>query len=378
MEAWTAYRSTDGANNSRNPVGNLLFADKRSRSTRAETEGTIGLPPTTNLCVACSRHLEGLQSFKSGSHQERGTHSRQKPVKEGAHLVSRKVKLVTLSGRGISTKALFAPNSISDEPITMSSSAFTGCQLAQSGPDLLGPKLVTSQRSLALVLLILLLPSLISSHNEGNSKRDSSEYEPPFLFGDGPGNTTVQVGGTAYLHCPVINLGERQLTWIRRRDWHILTHESVTFTTDDRFQLVKEENSDDWVLQIKHVVARDTGAYECQATTDSGIKSRRVDLQVVTPEAFILADEEYHIDRGSSLSLVCIIEKATTPPQYVFWYHNERMINYDSERGISVTTTPGRKTHSQLFIQRADVSDSGNYTCEPSSSIPASIQVFVS
>ena len=54
------------------------------------------------------------------------------------------------------------------------------------------------------------------------------------------------------------------------------------------------------------------------------------------------------------------------------------MINYDSERGISVTTTPGRKTHSQLFIQRADVSDSGNYTCAPSSSLPATITVFVS
>ena len=66
------------------------------------------------------------------------------------------------------------------------------------------------------------------------------------------------------------------------------------------------------------------------------------------------------------------------PARYVFWYHNERMINYDSERGISVTTTPGRRTHSQLFIQRAEVSDSGNYTCAPSSSLPASISVFVS
>ena len=54
------------------------------------------------------------------------------------------------------------------------------------------------------------------------------------------------------------------------------------------------------------------------------------------------------------------------------------MINYDSERGISVTTTPGRRTHSQLSIQKADVSDSGNYTCAPSSALPASIHVFVS
>ena len=72
------------------------------------------------------------------------------------------------------------------------------------------------------------------------------------------------------------------------------------------------------------------------------------------------------------------MRRAPLPARYVFWYHNERMINYDSERGISVTTTPGRRTHSQLFIQRAEVSDSGNYTCAPSSSLPASISVFVS
>jgi len=47
--------------------------------------------------------------------------------------------------------------------------------------------------------------------------------------------------------------------------------------------------------------------------------SKKVELKVETPEAFILADEEYHIDTGSSLSLVCIIEKATEPPAYVFW-----------------------------------------------------------
>ena len=77
----------------------------------------------------------------------------------------------------------------------------------------------------------------------------------------------------------------------------------------------------DWVLRIKHVQSRDSGSYECQVTgtdeSESGIKSHRVDLKVETPEAFILADEEYHIDTGSSLSLVCIIEKATHPPQYV-------------------------------------------------------------
>jgi hypothetical protein len=140
----------------------------------------------------------------------------------------------------------------------------------------------------------------------------------------------------------------------------------------------KNMGRQDWTLMIKFVTARDSGAYECQVTTEEGIRSHRVELKVETPEAFILAEDEYHIERGSSLSLVCIIEKATEPPQYVFWYHNARMINFDSERGIAVTTTPGRRTHSQLSIQKAEVADSGNYTCAPSNSLPASIQVFVS
>ena len=84
--------------------------------------------------------------------------------------------------------------------------------------------------------------------------------------------------------------------------------------------------------------------------------------------------------------------------RYVFWYHNDRMVNYDTERGISVFTssggdgkssgsqpaasTPagggGGKTKSQFVIAEATPTDSGNYTCKPSNAVPASIQVFVS
>jgi len=238
------------------------------------------------------------------------------------------------------------------------------------------------------MLAAFLLPALISS-------LDDIDDDAALLFSfgktDGLQNVTVQVGSTAYMHCPVIHLGERELSWVRRSDWHILSHGTRMFTKDDRFQLVpdpplgeaddfdqKNMGRQDWTLMIKFVTARDSGAYECQVTTEEGIRSHRVELKVETPEAFILAEDEYHIERGSSLSLVCIIEKATEPPQYVFWYHNARMINFDSERGIAVTTTPGRRTHSQLSIQKAEVADSGNYTCAPSNSLPASIQVFVS
>ena len=68
-----------------------------------------------------------------------------------------------------------------------------------------------------------------------------------------------------------------QLSWVRRSDWHILSHGTRMFTKDDRFQLVPDpplaeadefgQNNlgrQDWTLMIKFVTARDSGAYECQ------------------------------------------------------------------------------------------------------------------
>ncbi|KAG8236122.1 hypothetical protein J437_LFUL000485 [Ladona fulva] len=107
--------------------------------------------------------------------------------------------------------------------------------------------------------------------------------------------------------------------------------------------------------------------------------SHFVNVHIVVPEAFILGTGDHHVDIGSAISLVCIIEKSPSPPQYVFWYHNERMINYDTSRGgITVETEPGPKTHSRLTIRDASDADSGNYTCSASNTEPASIHVFVS
>jgi Immunoglobulin I-set domain len=55
-----------------------------------------------------------------------------------------------------------------------------------------------------------------------------------------------------------------QISWVRRRDWHILTSGMFTYTNDERFQVLHAEGSDDWTLQIKYVQKRDNGTYECQ------------------------------------------------------------------------------------------------------------------
>jgi hypothetical protein len=63
----------------------------------------------------------------------------------------------------------------------------------------------------------------------------------------------------------------------------------------------------------------------------------------------------------------------------VFWYHNGKMINYESERrGLTVSVDRGPKTHSRLSVEHATEKDTGNYTCSAAHTKPDSINVFVS
>ncbi|XP_076030364.1 uncharacterized protein LOC143018660 [Oratosquilla oratoria] len=57
---------------------------------------------------------------------------------------------------------------------------------------------------------------------------------------------------------------EHQVSWFRRRDWHILTTGIFTYTTDERFEVIHPPDSGDWTLQIRYATARDSGMYECQ------------------------------------------------------------------------------------------------------------------
>ena len=41
-----------------------------------------------------------------------------------------------------------------------------------------------------------------------------------------------------------------QISWVRIRDWHILTNGLVRFTTDDRFNVLYKEGSFNWILQV--------------------------------------------------------------------------------------------------------------------------------
>lgn len=55
-----------------------------------------------------------------------------------------------------------------------------------------------------------------------------------------------------------------------------------------------------------------------------------------------------------------------------------QVINFDSARGgVSVITEKADVTISHLLIQKADLADSGKYSCSPSNADVASVRVHV-
>lgn len=192
-----------------------------------------------------------------------------------------------------------------------------------------------------------------------------------------PKNVTTQLGQTAYLHCMVNNLGDKTVSWIRRKDFHVLTVGLDIYTSDDRFQALHAHNSNDWTLQIRFAQLRDEGPYECQVSSDPKI-SFFVNLTVLVAKAVIEGAPDIYVKSGSSINLTCVITQSPIPPVFVFWYHDDRMINYDSSRGqIAVQKAVGDTALSKLFIKDVQPSDSGNYTCCPSNAEATSITVHV-
>ncbi|KAK4871938.1 hypothetical protein RN001_016062, partial [Aquatica leii] len=215
------------------------------------------------------------------------------------------------------------------------------------------------------------IPPLGASYNGPTSPSS------PYMDEDTPTNVSSFIGRSAFLSCRVRNLGNKSVSWIRHRDIHILTVADYTYTSDQRFQTIYHEDNNDWTLQIKWAQKRDGGVYECQVNTQP-VTSYFVLLTIVVPSARILGASDLFVAKGSTINLTCLIRFSSDPTAYIFWYHDDNVISYDSSRGgVSVITEKGDTTTSLLLIQNANLLDSGRYSCSPSNADVASVRVHV-
>ncbi|XP_031621543.1 uncharacterized protein LOC116339666 [Contarinia nasturtii] len=224
--------------------------------------------------------------------------------------------------------------------------------------------------------LVLLLAAVSRTMCGENSVHYwETPYAQPFFDNTTKRDVTATVGQPALLHCKVRNLGDRAVSWIRKRDLHILTVGILTYSSDQRFQAMHQEGSDEWTLKITSPQPRDSGTYECQVSMEPKI-SLAFRLMVIVSRAKILGNSEIFVKSGSDINLTCFLQYSPAPPSFIYWYKEGRVINYSQRGGISVLTERKTRT-SKLVISKAMSSDSGNYTCIPSSSDAASVMVHV-
>ncbi|XP_069170772.1 zwei Ig domain protein zig-8-like [Procambarus clarkii] len=181
----------------------------------------------------------------------------------------------------------------------------------------------------------------------------------PYFLSPGHRNITASIGQTAYLHCRVALLGDlAQVSWIRKRDLHVLSSGLVVFASDQRFQVIHPEKSENWTLQIKYAQMRDAGVYECQVNTVPKLSMSYV-LNVVEARSVIVGPE--YVKAGSTINLTCIINQINMQG-FLYWYHNRKILDYEGP--VKIITREDRDgTVSHLTIDEASPNDSGNYTC---------------
>ena len=150
-------------------------------------------------------------------------------------------------------------------------------------------------------------------------------------------------------------------------------------------------------------LSRDYGSRAAAAGTRANDGGRKIRLKVRLPvrllntspslslpdcareaaaKAIIPEGAEVFIRSGSTIHLSCVITGSgspdASPPNFVFWYRDGNVLNFDYPRGrMRVTTDKGETTVSRLLIARARPADAGDYACKPSHTEPANTTVHI-
>ncbi|XP_063875564.1 uncharacterized protein LOC135108452 isoform X2 [Scylla paramamosain] len=135
--------------------------------------------------------------------------------------------------------------------------------------------------------------------------------DAPYFVSPPLSSVRTRLGRPAVLTCVVKHLGNRQVSWIRGRDLHVLSYGQVTFSSDARLSVSHSEDS--WTLTIKFSQPRDAGAYSCQVNTQPP-QAVWYNLTVIEARANILGKETLYLQSGSTISLQCVIKEQLAIP----------------------------------------------------------------
>lgn len=93
-------------------------------------------------------------------------------------------------------------------------------------------------------------------------------------------------------------------------------------------------------------------------------------------KAVIGEGPEVFVRKGAILNLSCLVVDDISP-NYVFWYHDGTLINYDPGVKISSVTSSESSITSRLQVVNTQITDAGRYSCLPSSGDMTNVTVHV-
>ncbi|XP_046635229.1 zwei Ig domain protein zig-8-like [Daphnia pulicaria] len=215
-----------------------------------------------------------------------------------------------------------------------------------------------------------------------------TEMRPPYGIQSPNHHVTVRMtiphGGVAHLPCPVRQLGNKTVSWVKYSEdsVQLLTVGNGTYSNDNRLAIAWRYPGN-WTLQISSVELQDTGCYQCQVNTHPPI-GLFVYLHIRGPAVAIVDERNVSVREavfksGALVRLVCQVRQADRDNFSLHWKFGEAILNHDTLRGgVSVKTErKGRDAVSWLLMARASSRDSGIYTCSVDNRSEAVVSVHV-